>query len=78
MYWHDDQPWGQCATPKAWRVFYKNDKGEWTAVENASDYPTEMRVACTVYFKSVKTSALKIEVDQQDGKFAGIYEWTVE
>ena len=78
LYWHDDQPWGQCATPKAWRVYYKNDKGEWTAVENPSEYPTEMRVACTVYFKSVKTSGLKLEIDQQDGKFAGIYEWTVE
>ncbi len=78
IYWFDDQPWGGCSVPKAWRILYKNAAGEWVPVEGASGYPTVKGAACEVNFAPVTTSAVKLEVDLPEELSAGLYEWEVK
>ena len=78
IYWFDDQPWGGCSVPKAWRILYKNAAGEWVPVEGAGAYPTVKGAACEVSFTPVTTSAVKLEVDLPEERSAGLYEWEVK
>ncbi len=78
VYWYDDQPWGGCKVPQSWRIYYKNANGEWAEVENASSYTTEKGVANEVTFKPVKTTAVKIEIDQPKEYSCGLFEWEVD
>ena len=77
VYWFDDGPWGGCRVPQSWKLYYKNDKGEWAEVQNPSAYTTIKGIANTVNFDPVKTTALKIEVNLPSDNSAGIYEWSV-
>lgn len=78
VYWYDDGPWGGCRVPKAWRIFFKNDNGEWQSVSGADKYPTAKGSACTVNFEPVKTKAIKIEIDLPSDNSAGLFEWSVK
>ena len=78
IYWFDDQPWGGCSVPKAWRILYQDAAGEWQPVQNPSGYPSVKGSACEVSFDPVKTGALKLEVDLPDNLSAGLYEWEVK
>ncbi|MDD6008588.1 MAG: glycoside hydrolase family 127 protein [Prevotellaceae bacterium] len=78
VYWYDDGPWGGCRVPKAWRIFFKNDNGEWQSVSGADKYPTTKGTACTVNFEPVKTKAIKKEIDLPSDNSAGLFEWSVK
>ncbi len=78
VYWYDDQPWQGCKVPDSWKMYFKNDAGEWEEVKNASGYPTDKGVACTVSFDPVKTTAVKLELVQPKDKSCGVYEWSVK
>ena len=78
VYWYDDGPWGGCRVPKAWRIFFKNDNGEWQPVSGADKYPTTKGTACTVNFEPVKTKSIKIEIDLPSENSAGLFEWSVK
>jgi hypothetical protein len=78
VYWFDDSPWGGCRVPQSWRAFYKNNKNEWTPVENANPYGVEKGIGNEVIFKPVTTSSMKIEIRLPEKNAAGIYEWEVE
>ena len=78
VYWFDDQPWGGCRVPDSWKLYYKNDSGEWTEVEEPSSYPTNKGVANVVTFKQVKTSAMKLEIVQPEKYSCGVFEWSVK
>ena len=78
VYWYDDGPWGGCRVPKAWRIFFKNDNGEWQSVSGADKYPTTKGTACTVNFEPVKTKSIKIEIDLPSENSAGHFEWSVK
>jgi hypothetical protein len=78
VYWFDDSPWGGCRVPKAWKLYYKNDAGEWEEVKNPSGYPSEKGVACTVNFDPVKTSAMKLEIVQPEKHSCGVFEWSIK
>ena len=78
VYWYDDGPWGGCRVPKAWRIFFKNDNGEWQSLSGADKYPTTKGTACTVNFEPVKTKAIKIEIDLPSDNSAGLFEWSVK
>ena len=78
VYWYDDGPWGGCRVPKAWRIFFKNDNGEWQSVSGVDKYPTTKGTACTVNFEPVKTKAIKIEIDLPSDNSAGLFEWSVK
>ena len=64
--------------PKAWRIFYKDEQGNWKPVTGADRYPTIKGAACTVNFDAVTTTALKLEVDLPTDNSAGVFEWSVK
>ncbi len=78
VYWFDDSPWGGCRVPASWKLYYKNDKGEWEEVKNPSRYPCEKGVACTVDFDPVKTTAMKLEIVQPKEHSCGVFEWSLK
>lgn len=68
---------GGCDVPKSWRLLVKSGN-DWRLVEGASEYQTTPDQFNEVTFKPVTTSALRIEVQLQDGWSGGIHEVTVE
>lgn len=76
VYWFDDTGRGSCRLPKSWRLLYVQ-AGEWREVEAWKvdrihrDAFNEMR------FKALTTTALRLEVDLQEGFSGGILEWQV-
>ena len=78
VYWFDDAPWGGCRVPKSWKIFYKDQKGEWLPVENTNAYGVEKGIGNEVIFKPVTTKAIKLEVKLAEKNAAGIFEWEVE
>ncbi len=78
VYWYDDQPWQGCKVPDSWKLYYKNDAGEWVEVQNPTHYGTAKGVANTVNFTPVRTTAVKLELVQPKDKSCGVYEWSVK
>ena len=78
VYWYDDAPWGGCRIPKSWKVYYKDASGNWQPVANPSGYGVAKGDPNTVRFSKVKTTAMKLEIVQQDKNSAGLFEWAVE
>ena len=78
VYWFDDQPWGGCRIPDSWKIYYKDANGNWQPVENPDGYPVAKGEPCTVNFKPVKTTALKLEVTMNKRLSAGVFEWIVK
>jgi len=76
--WFDDQPWGGCSVPKAWRIYYKDASGNWAEVKGADKYTLNKGVSNEVNFDAVKTTAVKLEVDQPDEYSCGLFEWEVK
>ena len=64
--------------PKAWRIYYKDNAGQWQPVKGASKYPTTKGTACTVDFDPVKTTAVKMEIDLPNDNSAGLFEWSIK
>lgn len=77
VYWFDDTGVGECRVPKSWRLLYK-DGDAFKPVISASDYSVARDQYNKVTFTPVETSALRIEVQLQDGASGGILEWRVE
>lgn len=75
VYWYDDGPWGGCRIPEWYKLYYKNGDGNWTPVENTSDYTVTKGVANEVSFEPVKTTAIKIEIKLPEKNATGIFEW---
>ncbi len=77
VYWWDERRIrAQCRVPQYWRLLYKvGDK--WEPLHNRSPYGVEMDRYNSVTFDPVKTSALRMEVQLQDGWSGGILEWKV-
>lgn len=78
VYWFDDGPWGGCRVPKAWKIYYMDDLGNWQPVTGADKYATEKGSPNIVNFDPVKTKSLKLEVQQPEENSAGVFEWSVE
>lgn len=78
VYWYGDAPWGSCRLPRSWKVYYKNEAGEWTPVPEADAYPVSKGNPNTVHFAPVSTSAVKLEVVLPEKYAAGMYEWEIQ
>ena len=77
LYWLDDSGEGECRLPRSWRVLYRVGD-EWKPIENSTPYVTQKDRYCEVTFKSVKTTAVRVELQLEPDFSAGIYEWNVE
>ncbi len=78
VYWYDDQPWQGCKVPDSWKLYYKDANGQWQEVQHPDNYPVLKGVPCTVNFDPVETTAVKLEVQLNAEKSAGIFEWSVK
>jgi hypothetical protein len=78
VYWFDDQASaGLCRVPASWALKYKSGD-EWVPVKGASEYGVEKDRFNEVTFEPVQTSAMRIEVQLQEGVSGGILEWQIE
>lgn len=77
VYWYDDTGRGECRVPASWRVLYKSGE-EWRPVQNLGPYGLEKDIYNVVRFKPVRTEALRLEIQLQQGFSAGIHEWKVK
>ena len=75
--WFDDTGKGDCRLPKSWNVQYQDADEKWTPVKGASAYEVRRSTPVSVTFRPVKTRALRIELQLEDGFSAGLYEWEV-
>jgi hypothetical protein len=75
VYWalHDDDT-NPGKLPKSWRLLYR-DGDDWKEVTSESDYPATADQLTSVDFNPVTTSALRIEVQLEDGATAGLFKW---
>lgn len=77
VYWFDDTGIGECRLPTTWHVLYK-DGDQWKPVENVAPYEVAKDRYCTVSFKPVRTTALRLVVQLIPDFSTGIYEWKVK
>lgn len=75
VYWFDDTGVGQCRVPQSWRLLYKADDGTFKPVAAASAYGTAPDKDNAVAFAPVTTTALRLELQLQNGFSGGILEW---
>ncbi len=71
VFWFDDTGRGECRLPKSARLFAKSGDA-WKAV---GVVPVAKDAWCDLKFDALQTSALKLEIEQQDGWSSGILEW---
>ncbi|MFC2118052.1 beta-L-arabinofuranosidase domain-containing protein [Bacteroidota bacterium] len=78
VYWFDDEPrGGGCRIPKSWKILYK-ESNTWKEVTANDPYLTDKDKYIKVSFNPVKTSAIKLEIQVQEGVSTGIHEWKVK
>lgn len=77
VYWYDDSPWGGCRIPVSYKLLYK--KGDqWLPVETTAPYEISKDKFNTVKFKSVNTTALRMEIKLPAEHATGVHEWAVK
>ena len=64
--------------PAAWKIYYKDDGGEWIPVNNTSPYPLVKGTASRVTFEPVTTTSLKLEVQLPAEHSSGLFEWEIK
>ena len=77
VYWFDDTGHGECRVPKSWRLLYK-DGDTFKPVPGASGGGTSADTYNALSFAPVTTTALRLEVQLQDGFSGGVLKWKVE
>ncbi|MBM6992485.1 MAG: glycoside hydrolase family 127 protein [Prevotella sp.] len=78
VYWFDDQPWGGCKVPDSWTIEYQDANGNWQPVSHVSQYPVKKGQACIADFDPVKTTAVRLNVNQPEKYSCGLFEWSVQ
>ncbi len=78
IYWFDDTGHGACRLPKGARLLYR-DGETWkpVAVQGETGVPIAKDQWCEVKFAAVQTTALRLEITQQDQWSSGILEWRI-
>jgi uncharacterized protein len=77
VYWFEEPGNEPVKLPATWRLLYK-DGSEWKPVENTDAYGITPDRYNHVAFKPVTTDSLRLEVQLQPDKSAGISEWKVK
>ena len=78
VYWLDfDHYDGNFRVPASWKLYYKNEAGVWSEVEQPTAYGCDKDRYNSVDFKPVKTTGLKIVAQLQKGASGGVIEWKV-
>ncbi|WP_052573104.1 beta-L-arabinofuranosidase domain-containing protein [Haloferula sp. BvORR071] len=75
VYWFDDSGSGRCRVPESWRLLYL-DGTEWKPVDATGPFGTAVNRPNVVKFTPVKTRALKMELQLEEGVSGGVLQWT--
>jgi len=78
VYWFDDTGSGVCRVHKSWRILYRNAQGRFEPVETDQAFSMAKDRFNRVAFESVRTDAIKIEIDLQREWAAGVQEVVIE
>ncbi|MDZ7401368.1 MAG: glycoside hydrolase family 127 protein [candidate division KSB1 bacterium] len=76
IYWFDDTGVGECRVPLSWKILYKLGN-EWKPVYTEDNYGVAKDRYNEVVFETVRTTALRLEIQSQPGFAGGIHEWIV-
>ncbi|MBP6826469.1 MAG: glycoside hydrolase family 127 protein [Saprospiraceae bacterium] len=77
VYFFDDEATqGGCRVPKSWRILFL-ENGAWKPVYAPEGYKIDKDAWNEVQFEPVKTTALRLEMQWQDGVSGGVHEWEV-
>ncbi|MDZ7319042.1 MAG: glycoside hydrolase family 127 protein [candidate division KSB1 bacterium] len=76
VYWFDDTGIGECRVPQSWRILYRwgND---WKPVYTTDVYGIEKDRYNQVVFETVRTTAIRLEIQSQSDFAGGIHEWRI-
>jgi uncharacterized protein len=78
VYWFDDETaGGGCRIPKTRRVLYLDADGEWKPVYVPEPHPVVKDGWDEINFEPVKTTALRLEFEAQEGVSVGVHAWEV-
>lgn len=77
VYWYQEPGKGAVKVPASWRILYR-DGEQWKPVETQGQYGAAINQFNKVPFKSINTSALRLEMQLQPNASAGIEEWRVQ
>lgn len=77
VYFFDDEATqGGCRVPKSWRILYL-ENGNWKPVYTPAGFKIAKDAWNEVQFEPVKTTALRLEMQFQDGVSGGVHEWEI-
>ncbi len=77
IYWFDDEAsGGGCRVPKSFVIKYL-ENGEWKKCYTHDGFKVVKDGWSDVDFEPVKTTALRLEIQLQDGVSSGVHEWEV-
>jgi len=74
IYWFDDTGRGECRMPVSYRVLYR-DGNKWVPIP--ADFPVLKDQWTKISFAPIKTTALRLAINQQAGWASGVHEWKV-
>lgn len=78
IFWFDDTGVGECRIPKAYRIEAWR-RNEWVPVtlQNGQKYGTKLDSWNEIKFDPVRTTKLRLVIDQQDKWSSGVHEWQI-
>lgn len=74
IYWFDDTGIRECRASQSWRVLYRMGN-DWKPVHTIDIYGVEKDRYHQVIFETVRTVAIRLEIQSQPGVAGGINEW---
>ncbi len=77
IYWFDDTGYGECRIPATWQVKY-NENGNWKNVFETKKDEISVDKYNSCAFETVRTNAIRIDIQLQKGFSSGIYEIKIE
>jgi DUF1680 family protein len=77
VYWFDDEPFGGCRIPDAWRIEYLSGS-TWIPVTAKGEYTVAKDRWNVIEFEPVRTKALRLMVKLPEKFSAGVHEWVVK
>jgi DUF1680 family protein len=76
VYWFDDTGRGECRLPASWRILYR-EGGKWKPVWTPDTWGIEKDRYNRVVFETVRTEAVRLEVQSRAGWACGVHEWRI-
>ncbi|MCG7857124.1 glycoside hydrolase family 127 protein [Flavihumibacter sediminis] len=77
VYWFDDEPFGGCRIPRSYTLLFQQN-GKWLPVEMVRMDSIRKDAYNSIYFKPVRTNALRMEIQLPEAHSSGIHEWIIK